>query len=75
MQHAAGRLAFEEAQEYKDKWQLLENYQAKSTVVNPAIHDVDVFSIVSDDQVAYINFMKVINGTITQAQTWETKKN
>lgn len=74
MQHAAGRLAFEEAQEYKDKWQLLENYQAKSTVVNPAIHDVDVFSIVSDDQVAYINFMKVINGTITQAQTWETKK-
>jgi excinuclease ABC subunit C len=74
MQHAAGRLAFEEAQEYKDKWQLLENYQAKSTVVNPAIHDVDVFSIVSDDQVAYINFMKVINGTITQSQTWETKK-
>ena len=74
MQNAAGRLAFEEAQEYKEKWLLLENYQAKSTVVNPAIHDVDVFSIVSDEQVAYINFMKVINGTITQAQTWETKK-
>ena len=74
MQNAAGRLAFEEAQEYKEKWQLLENYQAKSTVVNPAIHDMDVFSIVSDEQVAYINFMKVINGTITQAQTWETKK-
>ena len=74
MQNAAGRLAFEEAQEYKEKWQLLENYQAKSTVVNPAIHDVDVFSIVSDEQVAYINFMKLINGTITQAQTWETKK-
>jgi len=74
MQNAAGRLAFEEAQEYKEKWQLLENYQAKSTVVNPAIHDVDVFSIVSDEQVAYINFMKVINGTITQSQTWETKK-
>lgn len=74
MQHAAGHLAFEEAQEYKEKWQLLENYQAKSTVVNPAIHDVDVFSIVTDDQVAYVNFMKVINGTITQSQTWETKK-
>lgn len=74
MQNAAGRLAFEEAQEYKEKWQLLENYQAKSTVVNPAIHDVDVFSIVTDDQVAYVNFMKVINGTITQSQTWETKK-
>lgn len=74
MQNAAIQLAFEEAQEYKEKWQLLENYQAKSTVVNPAIHDVDVFSIVSDEQVAYINFMKVINGTITQSQTWETKK-
>ncbi len=74
MQLAAGRLAFEEAQEYKEKWQLLENYQAKSTVVNPAIHDVDVFTIVTDEQVAYVNFMKVINGTITQSQTWETKK-
>jgi excinuclease ABC subunit C len=74
MLDAAGRLAFEEAQEYKEKWQLLENYQAKSTVVNPAIHDVDVFAIVTDDQIAYINFMKVINGTITQSQTWETKK-
>lgn len=74
MQNAAGRLAFEEAQEYKEKWQLLENYQAKSTVVNPAIHDVDVFTIVTDDQVAYTNFMKVINGTITQSQTWEVKK-
>lgn len=74
MQVAAEKLAFEQAQEWKEKWQLLENFQAKSTVVNPAIHDVDVFSIVSDDQLSYINFMKVINGTITQSQTWEVKK-
>ncbi len=74
MQNAAERLAFEEAQEWKEKWELLENFQAKSTVVNPAIHDVDVFTMVSDDQLAYINFMKVINGTILQSQTWEVKK-
>ena len=74
MQQAAARLAFEEAQEWKEKWELLENFQAKSTVVNPAIHDVDVFTMVSDEALAYINFMKVINGTILQSQTWEVKK-
>ncbi len=74
MQAAAEKLAFEQAQEWKEKWQLLENFQAKSTVVNPSINDVDVFSIVSDEQLSYINFMKVINGTITQSQTWEVKK-
>lgn len=74
MQEAADKLAFEQAQEWKEKWQLLENFQAKSTVVNPAIHDVDVFSIVSDEQLSYINFMKVNNGTIVQSQTWEVKK-
>jgi excinuclease ABC subunit C len=74
MQKSASNLAFEAAQEWKEKWELLENYQAKSTVVNPAIHNVDVFSMVADEQLAYINFMKVINGTITQSQTWEVKK-
>lgn len=74
MQQAAARMAFEEAQEWKEKWELLENFQAKSTVVNPAIHDVDVFTMVSDEALAYINFMKVINGTILQSQTWEVKK-
>jgi len=74
MQQAASRMAFEEAQEWKEKWELLENFQAKSTVVNPAIHDVDVFTMVSDEALAYINFMKVINGTILQSQTWEVKK-
>jgi excinuclease ABC subunit C len=74
MLEASGRLAFEEAQEWKEKWELLENFQAKSTVVNPSIHDVDVFSMVSDEQMAYVNFMKVINGTILQSQTYEVKK-
>jgi excinuclease ABC subunit C len=74
MQEASTRMAFEQAQEWKEKWHLLENFQAKSTVVNPSIHDVDVFSMVSDESLAYINFMKVINGTILQSQTWEVKK-
>lgn len=74
MQESSGRLAFEEAQEWKEKWELLENFQSKSTVVNPSIHDIDVFSMVSDEQMAYINFMKVINGTILQSQTYEVKK-
>jgi excinuclease ABC subunit C len=74
MQESSGRLAFEEAQEWKEKWELLENFQSKSTVVNPSIHDIDVFSMVSDEQMAYVNFMKVINGTILQSQTYEVKK-
>ena len=74
MQDAATRLAFEEAHHWKEKLHLLENFQAKSTVVNPAISDADVFSIVSDEESAYLNFMKIINGTITQAHTWEVKK-
>jgi excinuclease ABC subunit C len=71
---AAEKLAFEEAQDFKEKLKTLVNFQTKSTVVNPSIHDVDVFSIVSDESMAFMNFMKVINGTITQSQTWDVKK-
>lgn len=74
MQDAAARLAFEEAHHWKEKLHLLENFQAKSTVVNPAISDADVFSIVSDEESAFLNFMKIINGTIIHAHTWEVKK-
>ncbi|MFN8354675.1 MAG: excinuclease ABC subunit UvrC [Spirosomataceae bacterium] len=74
MMNAATRMAFEEAHEWKEKLRLLENFQAKSTVVNPNIADVDVFTIASDDESAYLNFMKIINGTITQTHTWEVKK-
>lgn len=74
MLEASKNLAFEKAQEFKEKWELLDNFQAKSTVVNPNIQDVDVFTIVSDETTSYFNFMHVINGTITQAQTWEIKR-
>jgi excinuclease ABC subunit C len=74
MQEAAGRLEFEQAQRYKEKFELLDKYQAKSLVVNPSIADVDVFAITSDEKCAFINYLKVINGSITVTKTVEVKK-
>ncbi|MCK9208902.1 MAG: excinuclease ABC subunit UvrC [Salinivirgaceae bacterium] len=65
---------FEEAQKLKEKLQHLENYQAKSTIVSPSIHNVDVFSFVEDEGSAYVNFLKVVNGAIIQVHTLEMKK-
>lgn len=67
-------MEFEEAQIIKDKIDLLANYQAKSTVVNPSITNVDVFSIVSDESYSYVNFFKISNGAIIQSHTSEIKK-
>lgn len=74
MQSFAKDLAFEQAQIVKEKIDLIENYQAKSTIVNPKINDVDVFSIVSDESYAYVNFLKVASGAIIQAHSLELKK-
>ncbi len=74
MHHFAENLEFEEAQKIKEKIDLLANYQAKSTVVNPSINNVDVFSIISDESYAYINFFKIANGAIIQSHTTEIKK-
>jgi excinuclease ABC subunit C len=71
---AVGELNFELAHRLKRKQDLLENYQSKSTVVNSSITDVDVFSIASEEKYAFVNFLKVMNGTITQTQTIELKK-
>jgi len=73
MKHA-GSFEFEKAQIIKEKLELLENYQSKSTVVNPKINNVDVFSIITDDKFAYVNFLRVVNGAIVQAHTLELKK-
>ena len=70
----AGRSEFEEAHKVKEKIQLLSNYQARSTVVNPSISNVDVFSVVSDESFAYVNFLKITNGAIIQSHTVEIKK-
>lgn len=74
MKQFAQEMAFEQAQMVKEKIELLENYQAKSTIVNPKINDVDVFSIVSDEQYAYVNFFKVASGAIIQSHSLELKK-
>jgi excinuclease ABC subunit C len=74
MVEAANALHFEAAQQYKQRLDVLQNFQSKSTVVNPKIADADVFTIASDEMAAYVNFMKVANGTIIQAHTVEVKK-
>lgn len=74
MMEYAERLDFEKAQELKERIGLLENYRAKSTVVNYKIHDVDVFTIVSDTHAGYVNFMKIHSGAVVQLHTLELLK-
>ncbi|MBG7629159.1 MAG: excinuclease ABC subunit UvrC, partial [Bacteroidetes bacterium] len=74
MMQFSDEMEFEEAQKIKEKIDLLANYQAKSTVVNPSITNVDVFSIVSDESYSYVNFFKISNGSIIQSHTSEIKK-
>lgn len=74
MKNYAENLDFETAQSIKEKIELVKNHQAKSTVVSPTIGNVDVFSIISDESTAYINFLRVHNGAIIQSHTLELKK-
>ena len=74
MQGFANNMEFEEAHKIKEKIDQLANYQAKSTVVNPSINNVDVFSVISDESFGYVNFFKIANGAIIQSHTSEIKK-
>ena len=74
MMYYSNEMEFEEAQKIKEKIDVLANYQSKSTVVNPSITNVDVFSIISDESYSYVNFFKIINGAIIQSHTVEIKK-
>ena len=74
MMEYAEAMNFEEAQLIKEKLVSLQNYQAKSTIVNPTINNVDVFSIISDETHGYANFFKIMNGSIIQSYTTEIKK-
>lgn len=74
MMSFAEKMEFEKAQKIKEKLDRLSNYQAKSTVVNPTINNVDVFSIISDETHGYANFLKLSNGSIIQSHTTEIKK-
>ena len=68
------KMEFEKAQEVKEKLSLLENYQSKSTIVNTKINNVDIFTIVSDDLSAFVNYLKISNGAIIQTHSIELKK-
>ena len=70
----AKQLRFEEAAALKKKYDLVENFRAKSEVVSNVSYDIDVFSIESDEKIAFINFLHVVNGAITQSFTFEFKK-
>ena len=70
----AENLQFEEAQRIKEKLEVLENYQSKSTIVSPKISNVDVFTIVSDESYGYVNFLQISYGSIIRSHTLELKK-
>ncbi|ASV30416.1 excinuclease ABC subunit UvrC [Maribacter cobaltidurans] len=74
MKSLADQMRFEEAQRIKDKIEVLENYQVKSTIVNPKISNVDVFTIISDSAMAYVNFLQLSHGSIIRSHTMEIKK-
>jgi len=74
MKACAEKMHFEEAQKIKEKIEILENYQAKSTIVNPKISNVDVFSIITDESYGYINFLQLSYGSIIRSHTLEIKK-
>ena len=74
MMEASEKLEFEKAADYKAKLNLLAKFQSKSLVVNPKITDVDVFSIISDEKAAYINYLKIKDGAIVYTHNFDIKK-
>ena len=74
MNELAGNLEFERAQKMKERLEALDKYQAKSTVVHPSITNVDVYSVISDEGYAYVNFFNIANGAIIRSHTTEIKK-
>ena len=73
MMSLASEMKFEEAQKVKEKYELIETYRSKSEVVSSVLHNIDVFSIETDDNTAYINYLHITNGCINQAFTFEYK--
>ena len=74
MHNYSDKFEFENANSIKEKLELLDNYRSKSTIVNTSINNIDVYSIEDDKQYAYVNYMKIVNGSIIQVQTTEIKK-
>ena len=73
LKHAT-KYEFEQAQSYKEKIDALEKYKGRSVVVSPTIHHVDVFSIIDDEQSAFINYLRIISGAIIQSHTVELRR-
>ena len=73
MMSLAADMKFEEAQKVKEKYELIETYRSKSEVVSSVLHNIDVFSIETDENTAYINYLHITNGCINQAFTFEYK--
>lgn len=74
MENFATKLKFEKAQVIKNQYNLLESYRSKSEIVSNLLHNIDVFSIASEEKIAYINYLHISNGCINQAFTFEYKK-
>ena len=74
MNDHATNLQFEEAQSIKDKIVTIEKYKAKSTVVSPTIHEVDVITVLDDEKSAYVNYLVINNGSIIHGYTVEVNK-
>jgi len=74
MSQQSAQFFYEEAQVTKQKIELLEKFKTKSVVVNPSIHNTDVFSIVTEEDSAFVNFLRIMNGSIVQGHTLEIKK-
>ena len=74
MKSFAKNLQFEDAQKVKEKMEVLMNYQSKSTIVNSKINNVDVFSIITDEEYGYVNYLQISYGSIIRSHTLEIKK-
>ena len=74
MEEFSSKMEFEKAHLFKNKLQALENYQSKTIIVNPKMEDMDVFTIVSDENFAYVNYLGVQSGAIRFSKTFEVKK-
>ncbi|MCW5908206.1 MAG: excinuclease ABC subunit UvrC [Chitinophagales bacterium] len=74
MNEYAANMEFEKAEEFRQKIELLSNYESKSTIVNPKLTDIDVYGYTETDTAAFINYLKIVNGTVVKTRALETKK-
>ena len=74
MRMCSEQMRFEEAQLIKEKYEVIENYRSRSTVVTPSLHNLDVFSFEENEKSGYINYMHIANGAIVHVYTFEYKK-